>query len=411
MNKKGDLTSTQIITLVIAIIGFGIVLIALFLVNLGGYTAEETCHLSVLTRATAPSALQGAVPLKCVAKKICLGNSASSGCEAQFAGEQNVEYVKLKGTKDEMRRQIEEVSANAMYDCWKMMGEGKLDIFGSYAKEAGITAIGTTCVICSRVAVDNGVNKTILTEFERDSNGSIVNDSNGNPKTIGGVDINNYMATHQVPGSSLTYLQTFTDRGVSSYASVSGGFNAEDYNKKIDENVAKDLTVWDKFLKVLDKVNPFNSSNPDPLTADSARVDKEVGTLSGNSNNQMAFVFMQIKSETIGDVLANQVVYGSTAAAGVSMTPAGKVFGVGKAIIGYLPYGKAIMTIGAGGAAVTAIGYGAYNAYQGQLTAARHCGELETNDAAATKGCSMVQGLNYNFRDINTLCASIQGEL
>jgi len=406
MNKKGDLTSTQIITLVIAIIGFGIVLIALFLVNLGDYTAEETCHLSVLTRATAPSALQGAVPLKCVAKKICLGNSASSGCEAQFAGEQNVEYVKLKGTKDEMRRQIEEVSANAMYDCWKMMGEGKLDIFGSYAKEAGITAIGTTCVICSRVAVDNGVNKTILTEFERDSNGSIVNDSNGNPKTIGGVDINNYMATHQVPGSSLTYLQTFTDRGVSSYASVSGGFNAEDYNKKIEQGVA-DSGSW--VTDILTKVKVLSN----PMADDSARVDdlQEKGALSGNSNNQMAFVFMQIKSETIGDVLANQVVYGSTAAAGVSMTPAGKVFGVGKAIIGYLPYGKAIMTIGAGGAAVTAIGYGAYNAYQGQLTAARHCGELETNDAAATKGCSMVQGLNYTFRDINALCASIQGEL
>src|SRR3989344_489418 len=117
MNTKGELTSTQIIMLLFAIVGFGIVVAFLFLAELGGYSEDDICKLSVLARATAPSAIQGGVPLKCSTKKICLKEGfLGEGCKEQFAGEKDVEYIRLKGSDEDKKRQIEEVSANAMYD-------------------------------------------------------------------------------------------------------------------------------------------------------------------------------------------------------------------------------------------------------------------------------------------------------
>lgn len=176
MNKNGDVTSTQVIFLLIAVISFGIGLMALSLVDFGGSTERDICKLSVLTRATSPDIAQSVIPLKCRTEKICLTDKLFGGCEEQFAGEENVVRVRLSGTDSQKKLKIEEISANAMYDCWNMMGQGKLDLFGKAAESFGWDVTQPTCVICSRVAVDKDVN----------------------PEILNSVDINTYMRAHQV---------------------------------------------------------------------------------------------------------------------------------------------------------------------------------------------------------------------
>lgn len=377
MDKKGDLTSTQIVTLVIAIISFGIVLVALFLLNLGGYSAEDTCHLSVLTRATAPNAAQSIIPLKCVTKKICLSESASSGCKEEFAGEQNVDYVKITGNSGNRINQIEETNANAMYDCWSMMGEGKLDLFNANLEALGLSATKTTCVICSRVAIDKSALANLRAQAEKDYG---LDATTGLPKQW--IDINNYLKTKQVPGSSLTYLQTFTDRGVSSYASVKNSpVKLEDYNKN--------LAGSGLGQKGIDIMKEGISSSPVQAT------------------NQIAYVFMQIRSKEIGNVLKNMALVGGTIGAATFVSPVGKLAWAGLKRVIFTPWGAAAAVVAVGGTAA----YGAYNAYQGQQAAAAACGNFSSNTAKAEQGCSMVQALDYHFNEINSVCGSIQGEL
>ena len=279
MEKKGELTSAQIITIVIAIMGFLIVLIALYLIFGGGFqTDEDVCKLSVLTRATAPGAAQNLIPLKCRTSKICITNDSSGKCSEQFAGESNVQVIKLSGGITDKRKKIEEVSANAMYDCWSMMGEGKLDLFGSATTDFGLGKVTSSCVICSRVAIDKSVGNNVLFIDGDAAKGSAI-------------DITDYMKRTQIPGQSLTYLQAFTDRGVSSYA----------------------------------KVEPSMTSTL--LTTDISTSTK--------ANNEIAFVFMQIKSKEVTEVLKNMALAGGTVAGGTFMSPAGGVASMaGRAVIG-----------------------------------------------------------------------------
>jgi len=197
MQKRGELTSAQISTLILTIIGFIIALIFLLVVlDTQNLSEREICKLSVLTRATAPEALERITPLSCTTQKICL--TEGEDCQ-QFMGEKGVRKVLVNSNKET----IEKETANAMYDCWTMMGEGKLDVFGG-GRGTGIWSLldaenlfqaETVCVICSRLAIANDVNSSLLEK----------------------VDINSYMENHQVPHSELTYLQTFTDQQVRSY--------------------------------------------------------------------------------------------------------------------------------------------------------------------------------------------------
>ncbi|MEM4259170.1 MAG: hypothetical protein QXS38_00185 [Candidatus Pacearchaeota archaeon] len=348
INKKGDLTSTQIIIIVLAIIGFGIVLVALFLIGFESSSDKDICKLSVLTRASSPvEAAQSLVPLKCRTSKICLTADASSKCFEQYGRDDDVQVIRLSGNEYVMANKISEISANAMYDCWDMMGQGKLNLFANIATSIGADVVKSTCVICSRVAVDKSVGSDVLSH----------------------VDIQGYMKNNQIPGKSMTYLEAFTDRGVSSYANVK-------------DDVFK---------------------NP------AAKVEGENVQIQANpQQNQIAFVFMQIKSEKWSDVLNNLLGAGVAGTATTFMMPiggrvvAGVAGGATKAII-LSPVGKALAVSGV----LAAAGYSYYNSEQSQANAAMYCGPFTGKDKDA-QGCSVVQAVNYNANDINTICADIQ---
>ncbi len=354
MERRGDLTSTQIIMLIIAVVGFGIVLLALFLVDFGGYSEKDICKLSVLTRATSPDITQAAFPLKCKSEKICITDKVFGGCEDQFAGEQDVVRMRVSGDK---KTEIEKITANAMFDCWSMMGEGKLDIFTKATESLGWSKTQPTCVICSRIAVDKDIQGVDLNA----------------------IDVNSYMKTHQVPGSSLTYLQTFTDRGVSSYANVGGQLSASEYNKL--GQVKLDSTYEQK--------------------VEAAAQQTQASQLV--VNRELAIVFMQMKPPSVDTVLNNLAAAGVTLGAATFMSPVGKF----ASRVVFTPVGAAIAI----GTAAAVGGYGAYNAHQGQLAAATYCGAFSSNSDKTKSGCSMVQGLNYNFKEINAVCANIEGEI
>ncbi|MCH7567871.1 MAG: hypothetical protein IIA87_00445 [Nanoarchaeota archaeon] len=338
-SKKGELTSTQIIGIVLAIAGFIVVLIFLAIIFKDkGETNRELCLLSVITRATAPDVLQYKIPLKCTTDKICMTSKLFGGKCKQFAGEENVRVVKLKGNVKEKARIIERESANAMFDCWSMMGEGKVDLFHNLPEKFIGSSGEPTCVICSRVAVSDDVDELILKE----------------------VDLGEYLRKNQVPGSSLTYLQTFTDRSVNAYASEEG-VNFESPNEK----------------------------------------NKAPKEIRGLSDNQIAFVFSQVKTEKVGDVLTSL---------------GGAVVGTAFVIPGNLKIARAlflgpqaIVTVLVVGGVAAAVGF---NAYSGRTAAAGYCGNFVSNveEGKVRSGCSLVQAVNYNVQDINALCPSnVQG--
>ena len=204
MKKRGELTTSQIVGLTLTIGGFAVVLIfVLVYLDVGKQVGKDACSLSVLTRATANTKVEGLVPLKCTTEKICL--TYGKDC-IQFIGEKEVAPIILPEENDKAAIElIEAATANALFDCWKIMGQGKLNLFGA-GKEAGIFAQATalnnlfggksSCTICSRVAIQDEVIKKIDIEE---------------------IDINHYMEETLVPGSSLTYLETFTDRQVRNY--------------------------------------------------------------------------------------------------------------------------------------------------------------------------------------------------
>ncbi len=246
-NRRGELTSQQIAITIIAIAGFIVVLVFVaVLFDDSGEADREICRLSVLTRATAPTIAQGAVPLKCTTSKICVTDKTFGGKCKQFQGEENVATVRLKvKNNDEKKREMEKILADNMYYCWSMMGQGKLDLFGSFEGNFGLGSNDgkSTCVICSRVAfaddiVASGLNKEIrLTEYLQ----------------------NNFVP---LPGSNLKYIEAFTDRGTSTFPSVKEMTDLIEEGKGLEDKADKVLVdKYDQVAFVFAQNKPANWDN------------------------------------------------------------------------------------------------------------------------------------------------------
>lgn len=155
-NKRGELTTQQIITLIILIVSFAIILFFIFRLNLGGETTnKEICHNSVLLKAKAKV---GGSALDCTTSYICI--SGGEKCE-NFNSEQEVVEIDLNPelkegeTKESnIKNQVMGKIADEMADCWWMFGEGKVDYVGLSANY--------NCGICSSVQFGNDVQQIPL---------------------------------------------------------------------------------------------------------------------------------------------------------------------------------------------------------------------------------------------------------
>jgi hypothetical protein len=203
-NKKGDLSASWIITIVLAILALIILLIFLYNTSANTIITDEICHDSVIYRASAGFLdLSKYIPLKCKTKKICISSGffSKANC-SDFAGEDGITTIKVAAGASG-QTQIEKIYADSIYQCWNTMGQGKLSLFSlTSAQEMGVgKAIYPTCVVCSRIAFD----KMALEKNNID---------------LSKINVNDYMLTHKVPSKEISYYASMTGENAGKIAEV-----------------------------------------------------------------------------------------------------------------------------------------------------------------------------------------------
>jgi len=141
VNKKGELTSKQLITIIILIISFAIIIVFFVSLGLRQTVDSETCRNSVILRGSLPFG-SDAVQLKCKTTDICL--SMGGDCGVVRKGLVTIEV------RDE--NELIKEMVNLLWDCWWKMGEGKVDYMS-----AGLGFEETYCSVCSKVIFDNKI--------------------------------------------------------------------------------------------------------------------------------------------------------------------------------------------------------------------------------------------------------------
>lgn len=138
MNKKAELTTQQLVTLIILITSFAILLFFLLRLNLGEETIKEICHNSVVMKdKTLLSKATG--NLDCQTEYLCF--SKSEDCE----GINPTRVIEIKN-KEELVAEVEK----EIKDCWWMFGEGKLNYVGFDVSDYH-------CAICSILKFDKDI--------------------------------------------------------------------------------------------------------------------------------------------------------------------------------------------------------------------------------------------------------------
>lgn len=135
--KKGELTTQQLVMIIILILSFAIILFFIFRLNLGGTTNKEICHDSVVKKSNLiMRVLYGEI--KCETGYTCI--SAGGQC-SEITAKSTVNVN--ANNKDEIFKTIAEEMAN----CWWMFGEGKLNY-------------GKGCAVCSYIDFDDKIEST-----------------------------------------------------------------------------------------------------------------------------------------------------------------------------------------------------------------------------------------------------------
>jgi hypothetical protein len=218
VKEKNGIVWKTLIPLIILIIGFLVLLVVFFKLDLGRETQKDVCHYSVVSRATAISAsnlLKGTLPLNCKTQYICISKDGT--CEKLVSPE-----IKKVKTKEE----IYSVLANQFSECWWMFGEGKIDYIG---KE--LLAKNLYCSLCAQVVFDDSV-KEIIESGEIDKQ-----------------DFYQYLETEKVSGKDISYWN---------YLYEEGG------HIKISADISREntlLTLQDTCQKLCD----YDKSNSDSL--------------------------------------------------------------------------------------------------------------------------------------------------
>mgnify|MGYP001561447482 CR=1 FL=1 len=166
--KKKAQEKSEIVWWVIALIGLGVlgVFAYRFYAETPALLDKEACKESVAKRALwgINNLPEGAKPeLRCKTQNIIVKST----------------------NENEVKKQI----ANSMYDCWDMLGQGKIDLFGVSYGEWG-PEINKRCVVCSTVQFSSGTQKSVKR-------------------------VNNlvaYMNKEEVPRKNVTYWQFLTNK-------------------------------------------------------------------------------------------------------------------------------------------------------------------------------------------------------
>ena len=174
--KRGELTTQQIVGLIILITSFAVILFFFFRLNLGETTNKEICHNSVIMKGKSIASKFTSGPLDCKTSYLCI--TGGGECEG-------INPTVTKKVKPDNKNEIMKVIADEMADCWRMFGEGKI----SYLDWKDFT--GAHCAICSIIKFDKNIKEIKYEEFydylsnnKKDNSQTYLNYFYGNFKNI-----------------------------------------------------------------------------------------------------------------------------------------------------------------------------------------------------------------------------------
>lgn len=190
-------SSTTLDVLLVVISGVFIILV---FANIG-LTEEidrETCHQSVIYRATLPDSLffdlKDLPSLKCETAKFCITDKTFGKADCKDAFGEG-DYVTVRVDEENLDDEINKFVARELASCWSMMGEGKIQVFTRDALTK------KRCSVCSRIAFDKEM-KDYLSDVE---------------------GLGNYLLTREVPNKNMSYWK-FLAKGV----------NTDSYDEGLD---------------------------------------------------------------------------------------------------------------------------------------------------------------------------------
>ncbi|MEK6895398.1 MAG: hypothetical protein AABX48_02665, partial [Nanoarchaeota archaeon] len=352
--KRGSILYGPLVGIILLILSLGILLFFYYQLNWSGNVDTQTCHTSVVLRATAPETVQGYVPLKCQTQKDCIGGDCLG-----FKGADSVNNIKTTNTD-----QIAQTISKDVVECWKMMGEGKVSLFSQkLANDYSLGAVYPTCVICSRIAFNTAELEKVGIKKE----------------DLNNVNVLNYMLTHKAPGQEISYYEYLTG-GSPIRLQLPSNLNRE----------VKSQTIEVKEDSGTEKI-PISSENVNIRTAP---LDK-----TGDSSKELAVVFMQISApESVWSVYKNDLnALGIATLGSLFIAPVKTVSVFGSLITSPVTW----VTVAIGGA------YQAGSVYYNQAVASGYCGDL-TYGGTERSGCSAVRTINYNVEELKKYCGVIE---
>jgi len=142
MNKRGELTTAQIIGIILLVVSFAILLYFFFKLNIGEGNDKQICQTSVMQRAN-PIIPDDVVPLQCKTTYVCISNDKGK-CEESLS--KPTATYKIKTSE-----QTYQIIADEFADCWWMFGEGEVN----YAGKDTIPKL--YCSLCSQIVFDKSM--------------------------------------------------------------------------------------------------------------------------------------------------------------------------------------------------------------------------------------------------------------
>jgi len=417
MNKRG-ITLSTLIAIILLVIAFGVIFYFIWTLGFDQRADREACHTSIVLRGTISSIPvldlgKSSIPLKCKEKKVCLASGILGECD-EFGNEKGITRVLVGGQN--LQTNVAKTISKEIVECWEMTGQGKLDLFSGLSSVTGLGGIRSSCLICSRIAVDEKLK-----------------DSEGDKQVFRDVDVLTYMLNHTVPGKSVSYIQYMlggnyipgeqAKLGIADYLmnlkTIDFEKDAVAIQAEVDrqaEETKKQTAGTGSVIAGLDEGNPGSPpiSNEDlsaliPINSDGTIGTDDTSTevqlwqdTIGNEEElkewqgeELAVVFMQVTAPKQGESILNLAKVGVTGAAGMFLIAPIKTVTTAIACVSN-PY--CWFTIGA-----FAAGQQGNVAYQRHV-AAGYCGDV-SHGTEARNGCSVVRVFKYNVTEINKYCS------
>lgn len=212
--SKGELTTKQLVTIIILIVSFIIILFLIFRLNLGGTTDKEICHNSVVLKGQS-QVIAG--PIDCRTSYVCI----SGGGECS-----DLTKVSKVSVNPNNKSQVMKAIADEMASCWWQFGEGKIN-YG--------TPQGTSIkyALCSIIEFDSKIQEKT--------------------KEISYSEFYNYLKTIQKEGSQsyLNYLYGVND------------LNSLIIQSQFTVNVGQDKIITNQRYSIITGIDDNLSPSPD----------------------------------------------------------------------------------------------------------------------------------------------------